>query len=94
MSSVLIIKVEHQGGAFMATIVAFVTFLCLVLFGEILPKSLSYANPKRFSLWVVLPTMVLVRVLTPVVTFFRWILAEPVLRILLGNKRHPDSVTG
>jgi CBS domain containing-hemolysin-like protein len=94
LSSVLILKVERQGGAFMATIVAFVTFLCLVLFGEILPKSLSYANPKRFSLWVVLPTMVLVKGLTPVVTFFRWFLAEPVLRIFLGNKRHPDSVTG
>ncbi|MCF7972306.1 MAG: hemolysin family protein [Phycisphaerae bacterium] len=94
LSSVLMLKVEQQAGALMAAVTAFVTFLCLVLFGEILPKSLSYANPKRFSLWVVLPTMVLVKVLTPVVTFFRWIMAEPVLRIFLGNKRHPDSVTG
>lgn len=94
LSSVLMLKVEHQAGPAMAAGVAFVTFLCLVLFGEILPKSLSYANPQKFSVWMALPTVILVKVLTPVVALFRGLVAEPVLRILLGNKRHPESVTG
>ena len=94
LSSVLMLKVEQQAGAPVAAAVAVGTFLCLVLFGEILPKSLSYANPQRFSVCMALPTVVLVKVLTPAVALFRWLLAEPVLRLLLGTKRHPDSVTG
>jgi putative hemolysin len=93
-SSVLMLKVERQLGVTPAAAVAIVTFLCLVLLGEILPKSLAYANPERFSAWVALPTWVVVRVLTPVVVLFRWFVAEPVLRLLLGAGDRHRTVTG
>lgn len=93
-SSVLMLKVERHLGVTPAAAVALVTFLCLVLFGEILPKSLAYANPERFSVWVALPTLVVVRVLTPIVTLFHWLVAEPVLRLLLGTGDRHRTVTG
>ena len=76
-ASVLVLKIESHVGVIAAAVVAPATFVCLVLFGEILPKSISYANPERFSVWVALPTAILVRTLTPVVTMFRWLVAEP-----------------
>ena len=93
-SSVLMLKVENQFGVTAAAMVALVTFLCLVLFGEILPKAISYGHPERFSVLMALPTTVVVRVLTPAVLLFRWLVAEPVLRLLLGAERNPQTVTG
>jgi len=93
-SSVLMLKVEGHLGVTLAAIVAVVTFLCLVLFGEILPKAISYGHPERFSVLVALPTAILVRVLTPLVLLFRWLVAEPALRLMLGNERKHQTVTG
>ncbi|UCG55715.1 MAG: HlyC/CorC family transporter [Phycisphaerales bacterium] len=93
-SSVLMLKVEQQAGVPVAAVVALSTFLTLVLFGEILPKSVSYANPERFSTLAAAPTVILVRILSPVVALFRLVVAEPALRVLLGPRRHPKSVTG
>jgi CBS domain containing-hemolysin-like protein len=93
-SSVLMFKIEQQVGVLAAAVVAIVTFLGLVLFGEILPKSLAYSNPERFSVWVVLPTVIVVRVLTPLVLIFRWIVAEPILKFVLGTSRKKKNVTG
>jgi len=92
-SSVLIVKVEHDIGVVAAAIMAPVTFFCLVLFGEILPKSISYGNPERVSVWVALPTTIVVRLLTPVVTMFQWLIADPALRILIGKDRKQHNVT-
>jgi putative hemolysin len=91
--SVLILKVEQHLGVAVAAVVGLVTFLCLVLFGEILPKSLAYAHPERYSVWLVLPTVIVVRVLAPVVMVFRWLIAEPALRLLLGTGRRHQTVT-
>lgn len=93
-SSVLMLKVQRQWGVTPAAAVALVTFLCLVLLGEILPKSLAYASPERFSVSVALPTWVAVRGLTPIVALFRWFVAEPVLRLMLGPGDRHRAVTG
>lgn len=92
-SSVLMLQMEEWFGVTVAAGVAVVTFLCLILLGEILPKSMAYAAPDRMCLWLAVPTLVLVRVLSPLAAVFRVIIAEPALRLLLGPSRHPDSVT-
>lgn len=93
-SSVLILRVEQHLGTLASAAVALTMFLCLILFGEILPKSLSYANPERFAIWVALPTLVVVRVLSPLVMLFHWLIAEPILRLLLGPGHRHQTVTG
>ncbi|MFC1764883.1 hemolysin family protein [Planctomycetota bacterium] len=92
-SSVLMIEVQRKGSLFVAAIVGVVTFFALVLFGEILPKSLAYAHPQRFSRVMALPTVLMVRGLTPVVRIIRTFVSEPCLRLILGPRREARSLT-
>jgi len=93
VSSVFIVRVEEQAGAGAAVLVAFVTFCFLVLFGEILPKSLAYANSKSFSITAALPLALCVRIFSPIVFVFRFFIVEPILRLILGARKKPGSIT-
>lgn len=93
-SSVLMLAVERQNGMVAAALVALATFFSLVLFGEILPKSMAYAHPERFSRITALPLALLVRLLTPGVRIVRLFISEPCLRLLLGPRRQAKDLTG
>ncbi len=92
-SSVLMMQMKLQFGWGVAAGIGVFTFLCLILLGEILPKSMAYAAPERVCLWLVVPTFLLVRILSPLVAVFRVALVEPTLRLLLGPARHPHSIS-
>jgi putative hemolysin len=91
--SVFVIKVGQQNGFTAATIVAGVTFIILVLFGEILPKSIAYVNSKAFSLTAALPVFLCLQIFAPIGFVFKLFILEPFLRIVLGPKRIPKAVT-
>ena len=93
VASVFVVKVEQQAGAGAAAIAACVSFCLLVLFGEILPKSLAYTNSKSFSITAALPLVLCVRILTPVVFIFRFLIVEPALGLLLGPAKRPKTIT-
>ncbi len=87
ISSVFILSIEKESGVIAAGITAFGTFLILLLFGEILPKSLCYITSKSFSVMAALPASILVRVFTPVVMTLRYLIVVPVLRLIVGPSR-------
>ncbi len=91
--SVFIIRVGQQNGLTAATIVAGVTFIIIVLFGEILPKSVAYVNSKAFSLTAALPVFLCLQIFAPIGFVFKFLILEPFLRIVLGPKRMPKAVT-
>ena len=93
VSSVLVLRFKTLWGIPAATGLAFATFLALVLFGEILPKSLAYANSWSMALAATLPAFLCVKVLGPVAFVSRVIILEPVLRIFLGHRRLPHAIT-
>ncbi len=93
VSSVLMLRIKAQWGLTAAASLAVVTFLALVLLGEILPKSLAYANSWRLAGVVALPVFVCVQVLGPLASVARVLLLEPILRILLGYRRHSKAIT-
>ncbi len=93
VSSVLVVRIGHAWGFGAATILAFATFLVLVLFGEILPKSLTYASSRSLAVAAALPAFLVVRILGPVTSVFRILFLEPVLRIFLGSARLPRVTT-
>ncbi len=93
VSSVLVLRIKAQWGMAAATGLAFGTFLMLVLFGEILPKSLAYASSRPVALAAALPVFLCVQVLSPVAFLARVLVLEPVLRILLGHQRLPRPIT-
>ncbi len=92
-ASIVIIRVEQQIGAAAAAITAFVTFCMLVLFGEILPKSLAYANSKSLSVAAALPAFLCLNIFTPVVSVFQFLLVEPALRLFLGPAKPAEAVS-
>ena len=87
VASVLAVAVKHHAGAGAAAITAFLAFCCLVLFGEILPKSLSYANSKALSVAAALPVFLCLQVFTPILFVLRFLIIEPVLRLCLGSQK-------
>jgi len=92
-ASVLTLRIKNQAGITAATGTACLSFCLLVLFGEILPKSSAYANSRSFSIATAAPLTVLLRVLAPLESVIRFLLVEPVLRLVLGPVRHPQTIT-
>ena len=93
VASVVAVRVEQQIGAGTAAITACLSFCLLVLFGEILPKSLAYANSKSLSVIAALPAFLCLQVFAPIVFVFRLLIVEPTLRLLLGPPQPAKPVT-
>jgi len=93
VASVVTVGVGRQFGVTAAAFIACLTFCLLVLFGEILPKSLAYANSKSLSVAAALPAFICLKVFSPVVSVFRFLIVEPVLRLILGPTKPAKPVT-
>ncbi len=92
-SSVLVLRVGRTWGVGAATAVAVGTFLAIVLFGEILPKSVTYSDSRPLAVMVALPVFLITQVLGPVALVFRVLVLEPIQRILFGGARAPETIT-
>jgi putative hemolysin len=93
IASVVVFHAGHAWGWGAATALALVTFIMLVLFGEILPKSAAYANAKPLAVAAAVPLFFVVQVLGPIAGFFRIVFLEPVLRLSLGRARPGQTMT-
>jgi len=93
VASILAIRVKGQSGLTAAAITAFVAFVVLVLFGEILPKSLAYANSRYLSITAALPVFLMLKIFAPFGFVFKYLILEPVLRLFLGPARLPKVIT-
>ncbi|MFH1615532.1 MAG: hemolysin family protein [Planctomycetota bacterium] len=92
-SSVLAFKVGGNTGRGWGVGTAFLCFLILVMFGEIVPKSMAYLNSYKGSILATVPCYVCVQVLGPIQAVFNFLIAEPVVRVLLGPRRHAEAIT-
>ncbi len=93
LSGVLTITVKNQAGLTAAGATAFVSFGLLVLFGEILPKSLAYASSRSMSMIAAGPAFLWLKMFAPLQFAFRAFVLEPVLQILLGPTRSPRPLS-
>jgi putative hemolysin len=93
LSSVLVLHVGRAWGFGAATALALFTFIVLVLLGEIVPKSLSYLNPRPLAAAAAVPVFVVVQALGPLTLVFRILFLEPVLRLLFSHARPPRMIT-
>ncbi len=92
VSSTLIIRLKDYGGP-AAVFAALLSFAGVLLLGEILPKSLAYANSRNFCLAAALPAYLSLQIFGPVELVFKAVILEPALRLLLGSARHPKAIT-
>jgi len=93
VASVLTMKVKEQSGLAVAAITALVSFVALVLIGEILPKSVAYANSKSVSVAAALPAFLCLKIFAPLDFVFKILILEPILRLFLGPARGPKPIT-
>jgi CBS domain containing-hemolysin-like protein len=93
VSSILIMRVKEQNSLVIAVIIAITSFAALVLIGEVLPKSIAYANSKSVSLAAALPAYFCLKIFTPLEYIFKLIILEPTLRLFLGPVRSPEPIT-
>ena len=91
VASVLTIRLKDQS-SLAATLTALLSFTGLVLFGEILPKSLAYANSKSLSVAAALPAFLCLQIFAPLEFIFKVFILEPSLRLLLGPTRKPKTI--
>jgi putative hemolysin len=92
IASVFIIRLKEINNL-SAALAALLTFLALVLFGEILPKSLAYANSKSISIAAALPAFIVLQVFGPIELVFKVFILEPALRLLLGPARRLKAIS-
>jgi putative hemolysin len=92
VSSTLIIRLKDYGGL-APVFAAVLSFTGVLLLGEILPKSLAYANSKNFCVAAALPAYLCFQIFGPVEMVFKVVILEPTLRLLLGPARHPKEIT-
>jgi len=92
VSSVLIIRLKDYSSLAAASTVL-LSFVGILLFGEILPKSLAYANSKTFCVAAALPAYFCLQIFGPIELVFKVTILEPALRLLLGPSRHPKAIT-
>ena len=93
IAGVLVLRVERQIGIGAAAIAAPLTLCLLVLFGEILPKSLAYANSKSVSVTTALPLLLCLKISAPLEFALRFFIVEPTLRLLLGRPKPSKPIT-
>ncbi len=93
VSSVLVLDAGHAWGWGAATALAFATFLLLVLFGEILPKSFVYVNAPPLAIAAAVPVFFIVKALGPIALFFRILILEPMLRLFFGRAGRGRAMT-
>lgn len=93
IASVLTMKIKAQSGLVAAAITAMVSFAALVLIGEILPKSVAYANSKSLSVAAALPTFLCLKIFTPIEFVSKYFILEPILRLFLGPVRSIKQIT-
>ncbi len=81
LASVFSVKIGHDYGPGAGSVCAAVFFVILVLFGEMLPKSLAYSNTSLFCRWASLPCWIALRILGPVLAGLDFFLVQPFCRL-------------
>lgn len=91
-SSILILKANKQSHA-IGVAIAIISFVIILLFGELVPKSLAYSNSKQLSVIFALPSYFCLKIYRPFEFVYKYIILEPFLRLLLGPKINPKAIT-
>ena len=87
ISSMLSLQVGQSLGPAMGTFLAVVSFLLLLLCGEMLPKSLAYSNSKRFCLVASPVCYLLLRILGPILLIMDMIFIRPTVRLFVRPEK-------
>jgi len=86
LASVLSLSFARQIGPVAGLVTAVAAFFVLLLFGEMLPKSLAYSHPRQFCIAAAAASFLCTRILTPVLRILDFAFVTPLLRLLTGSE--------
>jgi putative hemolysin len=84
ISGALTLSLQRNFGTACSLTSAAVSFFLILLFGEMLPKSLAYHNTRLACIYTTPFCLILTSVLAPVVGFFKNFIITPTIRLLTG----------
>lgn len=84
LASVLSVRFGTQISPAAGTLAAVISFFVLLIFGEMLPKSIAYSNSKKFCVFAAPGCLICTRVLSVLVRVLEFVVFEPALRLLVG----------
>jgi len=91
--SVLVFEINSGLGPRYASLAAFIVLATMILFGEMLPKSLAYSNSQIISSIAAIPCLFTIKLLGPVRVILTTIFVDPILRLLFGAKPKIEPIT-
>lgn len=86
LASVLSLSLARQIGPVAGLVTAVAAFFVLLLFGEMLPKSLAYSHPRQFCIAAAPASFLCTRILTPALRILEFTFITPLLRLLTGSE--------
>lgn len=86
LASVLSLSLARQIGPVAGLVTAVAAFVLLLLFGEMLPKSLAYSHPRQFCIAAAAASFLCTRILTPVLKILEFVFITPLLHLLTGSE--------
>ncbi len=86
-SSVISIDIIETNGKTAGLLFAILAFGALVVFGEMLPKSIAYSRSKNIALTAALPCYILKLILTPAIAILNTLIVEPIIRLCIPAKK-------
>jgi CBS domain containing-hemolysin-like protein len=92
VSSMLSLQIGRSYNPAVGTLTAVLCFVLLLLFGEMLPKTMAFAYTKRFCLVTSPACFILLRGLTPILRIIDFVITQPVIRLFIPGHRS-DSVS-
>jgi CBS domain containing-hemolysin-like protein len=87
ITSMMSFQFGRSGGAAAGTLVATGGFILLLLFGEMLPKSMAYANARQFCLYAAPACYLLLKILGPLLYVIDLLIIQPVIRLFVGYRK-------
>lgn len=97
LASVFSVKIGHDYGPGAGSVFAAGFFVILLLFGEMLPKSLAYSNAARFCKWASLPCWMALQAVGPFLAGMDFFLIRPLCRLFTGSacitEGHPVNLS-
>jgi putative hemolysin len=93
LSSILSIRLSTQQGPLPALLAAVIALFALLLFGEMLPKSLAFYRSENVCIAAAPFCMVTTRLLWPLTRLMERFIITPLMRLIVGTSK-PSSQTG
>jgi putative hemolysin len=91
IAGVLTVRIERHYLPVLAGLWALAVFIMLVLFGEMLPKALAYANTYSTCMIAALPLYFLLKLLTPLLVAVETVVVKPAVRLSAPPGTTPAS---